>query len=393
MRANFALQTGLIRGLLVLGAVVVVMGIPARAQVDSANDGWQKYDWLKPAEDQKQQAAAGSVTSSTGQNVKDPFAVLSTGALWQEKTSTLYSRRMADTLTLNYESSSTLMSESSNPNLPLAGGTPDDLSHGQKVSLQFQPTSVLTFRGDVHASTTDNVVANTPVTSGANVTTETHLPTNTVLIFGANSDRTGTESTTAPATTTTAYDAQLSQPVGNLPLSAILKGHYEEMHAPGAPPARTPSLEQSLTWKPVTDTTLQLGLRQQQYQEYPGIDNQFNQAIFADLSRKVLDNVTWHSYGELLNTRGLVDQAPASPLASGAYGTPQATEPGSDISPTSSVPLTFQDQTLTFSTGPSFQLQKDISASVEYSNRWDKNPAPGAIGQEQRVSLSVKGSF
>jgi hypothetical protein len=136
-----------------------------------------------------------------------------------------------------------------------------------------------------------------------------------------------------------------------------------------------------------------MGLRQQQYQEYPGVDNQFNQAIFADFSQKILTNVTWHSYGELLNTRGLIDQAPASPIASGANGTQQATTPGDNVSPTSSVPLSLQDQTLTFSTGPSFQIQKDISASVEYSNRWDKNPAPGSIGQEQRVSLSVKGSF
>jgi hypothetical protein len=38
-------------------------------------------------------------------------------------------------------------------------------------------------------------------------------------------------------------------------------------------------------------------------------------------------------------------------------------------------------------------LQKDISASVEYSDRWDKNPAPGTVGQEQRVSVSIKGTF
>ena len=65
----------------------------------------------------------------------------------------------------------------------------------------------------------------------------------------------------------------------------------------------------------------------------------------------------------------------------------------SNASPTSSLPVSIDDQTLTFSTGPSFKLQKDISASVEYSNRWDKNPTPGSIGQEQRVSISLKGTF
>jgi len=123
------------------------------------------------------------------------------------------------------------------------------------------------------------------------------------------------------------------------------------------------------------------------------VDHQLNEALFADWSQKVVDNVSWHSYAEVLNSKGLLDQAPAAPIASGANGTAQATTPGSNSSPTSSLPVSIDDQTLTFSTGPSFKLQKDISASVEYSDRWDKNPAAGNAGQEQRVSVSVKGTF
>jgi len=121
--------------------------------------------------------------------------------------------------------------------------------------------------------------------------------------------------------------------------------------------------------------------------------HQLNEALFADWSQKLVDNVSWHSYAEVLNSRGLLDQAPASAIATGTNGTAQATAPGSNASLTSSLPISIDDQTLTFSTGPSFVLEKDISASVEYSNRWDKNPAPGSIGQEQRVSVSVKGTF
>ena len=287
-----------------------------------------------------------------------------------------------------------MLNESSNAVLPLAGGTPDGLTRSQSAGLQFQPADAVKVGGNVHASSTDAAIpGDSIVTTGAGFSTETKLPTNSVVSLCANTNRTGADNSNASVTTDTSYDAQLSQPVGNLPLSAILKGHYEETQVTGSPLGKTPSLEQSLTWKPAQSTTVQMGMRQQQYQEYPGVDNQFNEALFADFSQKVIDNVTWHSYGELLNTRGLVDAAPASPIASGANGTQQATAPGDNISLTSSVPLSLQDQTLTFSTGPSFQLQKDISASVEYSNRWDKNPAPGAIGQEQRVSLSVKGSF
>jgi hypothetical protein len=392
MPATLSIKARSIQGLGVLGMVVVALSSHVFAQpTDTSNEGWQRYDWLKPTEEPQ---VTGTVTTNAGQEIKDPFTTLSSGALWQEKVSTTYSRNVANGLILSYESSSTLMSESTTPVVPLAGGTPDDLTRGQKVGLQFQPADVLTLRGDLHATTTDAAMpGDSIVTTGAGVSAEGHLPLNSVVTLGVNSNRTGDDTSYAGVSTDTTYDAQITKPVGNLPLSAVLKGHFEEMQTPGAPVGRTPSLEQSLTWKPMQDTTVQMGLRQQQYQEYPGVDNQFNQAIFADLSHKIVDNVTWHSYGELLNTRGLIDQAPPAPLASGANGTAQATLPGDNVSPTSSIPLSLQDQTLTFSTGPSFQLQKDISASVEYSNRWDKNPAPGAIGQEQRVSLSVKGSF
>ena len=126
--------------------------------------------------------------------------------------------------------------------------------------------------------------------------------------------------------------------------------------------------DRSLVWKPMQESTVQLGLRQQQYEEYPGITNQFNQAIFADWSQQLADEISWHSYAEVLNSRGMIDQAPASPIASGTNGTAQATIPGSNAgSLTSTLPLSFEDQTLTFSTGPSIRLEKDISASIEYS--------------------------
>ena len=361
----------------------------------SANDGWQRYDWLSPSQDQKAQAApGGTVSTSATQDVKNPFTVLSTGALWQEKSTTTYTRPMGDGLTLSYESSNTLMSEMSTPALPTATGTPDGLNRGQKVGVQFQPLDQFSTGGNVHATMTDAAMpGDAVVTTGAGFTTQAKLPTNSTISLGVNTNRTAADASNASVTTNTAYDAQLSQPVGNLPLSAAFKGHYEEVQVTGSPLGKMPSLEQSLTWKPVQDTTVQMGLRQQQYQEYPGVDNQFNAAIFADFSQNLAGVMTWHSYGELMNTKGLVDQAPASPIASGANGTPQATGPADNINPASSVPLSLQDQTVTLSTGPSFQLQKDISASVEYSNRWDKNPAAGAVGQEQRVSVSVKGSF
>ena len=359
---------------------VVAMAGRAMAQDAAAQAGPAsslQADWLKPA------AAGESFKATTGPAVTDPFAVLSTGALWQDKTGGIYTKRVADTLSLSCETSTAAL-----------GTDSELLSRSQKAGFQFQPAGEFTIRGDVHDSMTDAYLpADANSTSGANLTAETHLPSKSDLTFGLRSDWTSVEVPAGLETQTNAYDAQLKQPIGALPLSAILKGHYEDTSEGHAPATSVPSLEQSLQWKPLQDTTLQMGLRQQQYQEYPGVDHELNEALFADWSQKVVDNVSWHSYAEVLNSKGLLDQAPGSPLASGANGTPQATTPSSNASLTSSLPVSIDDQTLTFSTGPSFKVERDISASLEYSNRWDKNPAPGSIGQEQRISVSVKGSF
>jgi hypothetical protein len=377
------------RGFFILGLVVVSMGWARTQEEIQANGGsvnsWQRYDWLKPSEDQQRQAATGETFHATAaQDVTDPFAVLSTGSLYQEKYGAVYTRRLADTLSLSCETTAVVLSDDS-----------ENLSNVQKVGFQFQPVEQLTFHGDLHDAATDATLpSNSTTTTGAAFTAESHLPlNNAVLTLGVNSDRTAADVPSGLETQTNAYDMQWKQPLGKQPLSAVLKGHYEDTTAGGAAPTSLPSLEQSLVWKPVENTTIQAGLRQQQYQEYPGIDHQLNEALFADWSQKVVENISWHSYAEVLNSRGLLDQAPSSSIASGTNGTPQATNPASTASVTSSLPVSIDDQTLTFSTGPSFLLQKDISANVEYSDRWDKNPAPGSIGQEQRVSVSLKGTF
>lgn len=403
---QFVQRPRVIGGLRAFSFALVVFGAIAHAQdatpvtpavpaTDTADDSWQRYDWLKASEDQKRQAASGeTVTTHVTQDVGNPFTTVNTGALWKDKYDALYTRRVADTLSLSYETSSTMFNGTELDTVPLVGGSPYDLSHGQKVGMQFQPGSALTLQANLHDSMTDaSLPGDSIITTGAGFYAEGHLPTNSVVSLGVNADTTGTDTVSSTQTATTSYDAQLTQPVNNLPLSAILKGHFEETSVAGAAPTQIPSLEQSLVWKPVENTAVQMGLRQQTYQEYPGIDDKLNEALFADLSMKVVDDVTWHSYAEMLNSRSLVDQAPGSPLASGANGTAQATLPGSNMGLSSALPLSFTNQTLTFSTGPSFKLQKDISASVEYSNRWDQTAAPGSVGQEQRVSVSIKGSF
>ena len=371
---------------ILLGLVLLMGSAWAENTLQTGDNpnAWQHYDWMRPAGDQQGPTASGeSFHAAAGQNVKDPFTVLSTGALWQENYGAVYTRRLDDMLSLSCETSAVMLNDDS-----------EDLSRGQKVGFQFQPLEQLTLRGDLHDSASDSPLPNnSTITSGVGFSAESHLPFNAVLTLCLRSDTTTADAPSGLNTQTNAYDAQWKQPIGQLPLSAILKGHFEGTSDAGAPPTSLPSLEQSLVWKPLQDMTLQAGLRQQQYQEYPGVDHQLNEALFADWSQKIVGDVSWHSYAEVLNSRGLLDQAPAAPIASGAAGTPQATTPGSNASLTSSLPVSIDDQPLTFSTGPSFKLEKDISASIEYSNRWDKDPAPGSIGQEQRVSVSLKGTF
>jgi hypothetical protein len=377
-----------IRGLLLAGLCCLGLGnVRAQDGIQSGDvtaTAWQRYDWLKPAEEQQRQAASGeSFHATAGQDISDPFTVLSSGSLWQEKYGTVYTRQLDDAMTLSCETSDVVLDDAS-----------DDLSRSQKVSLQFQPVSEFTLRGNLHDSTSDEPLPSaSTTTSGAGFTAEGHLPLNATLTLGLNTDRTSTDIPSGLVSQTNSYDAQIKQPLGSLPLSAVLKGHFEGTSTDGGAPTSLPSLEQSLVWKPAQDTTIQAGLRQQQYQEYPGVDHQFNEALFADWSQKMVDNISWHSYAEVLNSRGLLDQAPVSAIASGSNGTPQSNNAANNSSLTSSLPISVDDQTLTFSTGPSFKLQQDLSASVEYSNRWDKDPTPGSVGQEQRVSVSVKGTF
>ncbi|MCE0522652.1 MAG: hypothetical protein LV480_07050 [Methylacidiphilales bacterium] len=387
MDTNLSRKRWTAKGFTLLGLVVLTGWARAQSAVQAGatpDNVWQGYDWLKPAEDQQRQAASGeSFQATAGQNVNDPFAVLSTGSLWQEKYGVLYTRRLDDALSLSCETSTVTLDDDS-----------EDQCRSQKIGLQFQPVEAFTLHCDFHDSINDAPISSdSTTTSGAAISAESHLPLDGVVTLGVDSDRTTIDAPSSLDTQTNAYDAQWKQPIGQLPLSAVIKGHYEGASTGGAPATSLPSLEQSLVWKPLQDTTLQMGLRQQQYQEYPGVDHQLNEAIFADWSQKIVDDISWHSYAEVLNSRGLIDQAPASPIASGANGTPQATTPGSNPSVAGSLPVSIDDQTLTFSTGPSFKLQKDISASIEYSDRWDRNPAPGTVGDEQRVSVSLKGTF
>jgi hypothetical protein len=313
--------------------------------------------------------------------------VLSTGALWQDKSGTSYTRKVGDVLSLSCESSTVTWNDG-----PDASGTPTDLTRAQKAGFQFHPIDALIFSGNVHGASSDGLApAGSFMSSGAGFAAESHLPYQSVLTLGINSDRSGNDLVFDSSSQSTGYDAQLRQPLGKIPLTAVLKGHYDETSSNGLPGSRMPSLEQSLVWKPAQDTIVQMGLRQQHYENFPGITNEFNEALFADWSQKIVSDVTWHSYAEMVNSRGILDTAPAVPLASGANGTPQAATPSPGLN--SALPLTLDEKTLTFSTGPSFRVQKDLSASIEYSNRWDQNPAVGGMGPEQRVSVSLKGTF
>jgi hypothetical protein len=337
-----------------------------------------RYDWLQPVEQQRMATAEGTFTSTSGIDLKDPFTVVSSGSLWQDRQGATYSRPILDQLDLTCGTSRTTQD-----------GTPDAISHDATAGVGYKPSDTLTLQGNVHQSASDEAT-DSAATSGAGASVETHLPLGSVASAAVDAEQTRNDADPGLDVETTAYDAQLQKPVGKLPLTAVLKGHYIETETPGASPSRMPSLEQSLVWKPADETTLQAGLRQQQYQQFPGITNALNQALFADWSQQLLDSVTWHSYAEVMNSRSTIEFAEAG---AGSNGTAQPNTANGGTSLGSALPVSTTDEKLTFSTGPSFKLEKDVSASVEYSNTWDQNPAVGSAAQEQRVSVSLKGRF
>ena len=363
-------------------ALALLTGRGAAQQIAPTGDnasaqslaGWLQADTPGTAPGENFKAVTATVTP-------DPFAVLTSGALWEETYGEMYTRDLGDACSLSCQSSDVVFEEDE-----------QEMSHAQQMGLAFAPGPLLNLNGNFHGSSTDaGIPDDATQTAGAGLAAESHLPGDSIMKVGLNFDHTMADMPDAIATETRTYNAEVDHPMGKL--TAQLKGQFQDTTVGGSAAGNLPSIEQSLVWKPVTDMTVQMGLRQQQYQEFPGIDHELNEALFADFSQKVYDNVSWHSYAELLNTKGLYSDAPGAPIASGANGTPQATTPGSNASLTSSVPLSFEDQTVTLTTGPTVQLQKDISASLEYSNRWDKNPTGATSGDEQRVSVSVKGSF
>ncbi|HUB66104.1 MAG TPA: hypothetical protein VL981_01310 [Candidatus Methylacidiphilales bacterium] len=391
-------KAGLYLGL----AVVFFLSPDARGQqaplaTASTNDALPQFDWLKPAEEQELQTASGMAFSVTGgQDIQDPASVLSSGSLWQEKYKFTCTQKVDDLLSFSYETSSLNLDSSASPCLPPADepspetsaidGPGDELWQEQTAGLQFQPFGGLKLSGNVHDSY--NILPDPDAsseTTGTGFSAESQLPLKSTLKLDMSSDRTGTDQTSIATAYDTSYDAQLQQPLGSMPLTAVLKGRYEEITDVGAPPSRLPSLEQSLIWKPTQDTTLQMGLRQQQYEETPGITDEFNEVIFGDWFQTILPNVSWHSYAEMVNSHGL-ETITSSPTVTGST-------PTGSPSLSSALPVSFDDETLTFTTGPAFKLQKDLSASIQYSSRWDKNPQPGSLGEEQQVSVSLKGTF
>jgi len=382
MRNRVAIRSGRARDPWIIGTAFLFLcaGLDAQDLTSQGVSGaWQNYDWLNASSGS---AAGGHISSTAGQDLGDPFAVVSTGSLEQEKYDVTYTRPLVPTLALAYQTDAVTVNDDS---AALSNESPDDLSNGQKASLQFQPSQQWTLSGNVHGSSDDEGSPDCATeTRGGGFTAESELPLKSVLTLGMNSDST---LSAGSSTGDSSYDAQLKQPLGKLPVTAVLKGHYEETNADGSPTSRLPSLEQSLVWKPTTDTTVQMGLRQQHYQDFPGIDNALNEAVFADWSQAILPAVSWHSYAEVLNSQ--TRAAPAVPTTSGANGTAQTDDPANAMT----MPSSLNDETITFTTGPSVKLSDDMSASLEYSNRVDRDPAPGDMGQEQRVSVSLKGNF
>jgi hypothetical protein len=359
--------------------LLALAGTTLASADDAFSAGLLRYDWLQPEESQPGQTQNGTFSTASGMDLSDPFAVVTTGSLWQEKQSVTYSRAVMDHLTLNCSSSAT--SED---------GAPDQLGSEVRAESVYQPVEALKVTGNVHNDSSSQSAPST-TTNGAGASVETHLPLDTVFTAAVNSDQAHCDANSSLDVATNAYDAQVQKPLGKLPLSLVLKSHYVETDTPGAGTTRLPSFEQSLVWKPAGDTTVQAGLRQQQYQNFPGIDNELDEALFADWSQKILgDNLTWHSYAEVINTRSTIEVAEAG---AGSNGTPQPTVPQGGSTVASTLPVSTTDEKLTFSTGPSMQLQKDLQASLQYSSSWDQNPVPGTVGSEQRVSVSLKGTF
>ena len=237
-----------------LSFALALLGTSLRAQDTDASlgssTGWERYDWLK-AGDSSTEPTGGQLTATTSQDLgTDPFAVVTNGSIWQEKYGATYIQPVTGALAFSYESDAVTLNQDGTGSTTPTDGTPGDLSHAQKAAMQFQPLPQVKLTGNVHDMDDEMGPPNAAMnTRGTGVTAETQLPLNSTLTLGASSDDTATGQVGVVTTSDNSYDAQIKQPLGKLPLTAVFKSHYEETTSEGTVQTRLPSIEQSLVWE------------------------------------------------------------------------------------------------------------------------------------------------
>jgi hypothetical protein len=183
---------------------------------------------------------------------------------------------------------------------------------------------------------------------------------------------------------------ELRQPISDLPVAAVITGKYSDTTDPADHDflqGQSPSMEQALEWKAKDDTLVKLGFREMGYANMQALTTQKSQGMFAHLSQNLLPDFAWNSDVEFSRSRQdtLLPETPEGGDPTSLAGT--VVPPTATITP-------FQEESMWLKMGPSFKLPNDISASLEFSNKWDTNITPGMkSGSEQRVSMSFKGTF
>ena len=221
-----------LRGCFIPG-VVFALGI-ARAQdsvtqPDSTATSWQRYDWLAPTANAQSTSPDGKIQATESRDVHDPFKAVATGSLNKEKYGAVYTRQMADMLTLSCEANAIVVSDDA-----------QELSNGQKVGVQFQPMPQLTLRCDVHGvgrrcarMPADSTTTTGAACFGGEASAAQQRDADGRREFGPHRRRCPHRPRLGRPT---AYDVQYQQPLGKLPLSAVLKGHYEGTSTGGGAP-------------------------------------------------------------------------------------------------------------------------------------------------------------
>jgi hypothetical protein len=239
---------------------------------------------------------------------------------------------------------------------PLPGLTKRD-----ELALEWRPLPSVkseVWSGVIQNSSEDLLFDQAAIEHGGRLTSKPHPLTSLSLATTLREPLDDAE----PATSSSKVEAAWKQKLGQLPLTLEATPSYIESKTPGDPSHRLTS-RQALVWNASGDSLLSVGTQWSETEKSFQQQNETQLSYFGEWNRKVSPDISLSVRSEFEQSR---QQTPAS---------------------------FHETQRTTLRAGPSFRLNEDLNARIDFKAAADLQKTGQARPPEQAVSLSLQGRF